>query len=164
MDEGPRTDGSLRRTTPPNSALDSRRPPRFFGNEVGALASPDLRAGGAHTAVLLGSAFSHRRTSRKGGGGVPQRRLRARLLGIERAAFVQGVEIDESGALVVSVRRTARELDRCGICGRRSPGFDLGDDRRRWRTLDVGTTFAYLEAGAPRSRPPGSHSGRPRST
>jgi transposase len=29
-------------------------------------------------------------------------------------------------------------------------GLDLGDGRRRWRTLDVGTTLTYLEAGAPR--------------
>jgi transposase len=29
-------------------------------------------------------------------------------------------------------------------------GFDLGDGRRRWRALDLGTTFAYVEAQAPR--------------
>lgn len=29
-------------------------------------------------------------------------------------------------------------------------GYDLGDGRRRWRALDFGTTFAYLEADAPR--------------
>jgi transposase len=28
--------------------------------------------------------------------------------------------------------------------------LDLGEDRRRWRTLDVGTTLTYLEAYAPR--------------
>jgi transposase len=38
------------------------------------------------------------------------------------------------------------------VCRRRSPGFDLGEGRRRWRTLDVGSTFAYLEADAPRVR------------
>jgi transposase len=54
------------------------------------------------------------------------------------------------GALVISVRPQARERDRCGICGRRSPGFDLGEGRRRWRTLDVASTLAYLEADAPR--------------
>ena len=31
-----------------------------------------------------------------------------------------------------------------------APGFDLGEGRRRWRALDLGTTFAYLEADAPR--------------
>ncbi len=29
-------------------------------------------------------------------------------------------------------------------------GFDLGAGRRRWRALDLGTTFAYVEADAPR--------------
>jgi transposase len=63
---------------------------------------------------------------------------------------VEDVRIDADGALIVSVRPKARELDRCGVCRRRSPGFDLGEGRRRWRTLDLGTTFAYLEANAPR--------------
>ena len=29
-------------------------------------------------------------------------------------------------------------------------GFDLGEGRRRWRTLDLGTTIAHLEADGPR--------------
>ena len=36
------------------------------------------------------------------------------------------------------------------MCRRRSPGFDLGQGRRRWRRLDVGTTVCFLEADAPR--------------
>jgi transposase len=36
------------------------------------------------------------------------------------------------------------------IVGGRCPGYDLGDGRRRWRALDLGTTFCYLEADAPR--------------
>ena len=51
---------------------------------------------------------------------------------------------------MVAVRPHYRELDRCGICGRRAPGFDLGEGRRRWRALTLGTTIAYLEADAPR--------------
>jgi transposase len=51
---------------------------------------------------------------------------------------------------VLAVRPSWRERDRCGICRRRSPGFDLGEGRRRWRALDLGTTLAYVEAGAPR--------------
>jgi transposase len=80
---------------------------------------------------------------------VRQRRVWARLLGIDRAV-VEDVQIDENEALIVSVRPKARELDRCGVCRRRSPGFDLGEGRRRWRMLDVGTTFCFLEADAPR--------------
>jgi hypothetical protein len=54
------------------------------------------------------------------------------------------------GAVVVAVRPNWRERDRCGICRRRSHGFDLGEGRRRWRALDLGTTFAYVGAEAPR--------------
>ena len=32
------------------------------------------------------------------------------------------------------------------------PGYDLGDGRRRWRALDLGTTKVFLEAAAPRVR------------
>lgn len=49
----------------------------------------------------------------------------------------------------MAARPNWRERDRCGICWRRSPGFDLGEGRRRWRALDL-TTFAYVEADAPR--------------
>jgi transposase len=51
---------------------------------------------------------------------------------------------------VVAVRPRWRERERCGVCRRRCPGFDLGEGRRRWRALDLGTTFAYVEANAPR--------------
>jgi transposase len=54
------------------------------------------------------------------------------------------------GEVVVAVRPAWRERDRCGICRRRSPGFDLGEGRRRWRALDLGTTLAFVEAAAPR--------------
>jgi transposase len=63
---------------------------------------------------------------------------------------VESVEIDSAGAVVISVRPEARERARCGVCRRRCPGFDLGEGRRRWRTLDVGTTLCFLEACAPR--------------
>jgi transposase len=71
---------------------------------------------------------------------------------LERAV-VEGVEHDESaGVVVVSVRPVARERRRCGRCGRRSPGYDLGEGRRRWRTLDLGMIRAFVEADAPRVR------------
>ena len=63
---------------------------------------------------------------------------------------MEDVELSDSGSLVVLVRPAARELDRCPHCRRRCPGYDLGEGRRRWRALDFGTTFAYLEADAPR--------------
>jgi transposase len=99
--------------------------------------------------VLLRFRLLTVRNQGKGGGGVRRRRVWARLLGIERAV-VENVEIDPDGALVVSVRPKARELDRCGVCRRRCAGFDLGEGRRRWRTLDIGTTLCFLQADAPR--------------
>jgi transposase len=76
-------------------------------------------------------------------------RVWARLLGLGRAV-VEDVVIGDEGEVVVAVRPVWRERDRCGVCRRRSPGFDLGEGRRRWRALDLGTTFAYVEAEAPR--------------
>jgi transposase len=76
-------------------------------------------------------------------------RVWARLLGLQRTV-VEDVRIGSEGEVIVSVRPSWRERDRCGECRRRSPGYDLGEGRRRWRGLDLGTTFAFLEADAPR--------------
>jgi transposase len=75
-----------------------------------------------------------------------------RACGLTRTV-VEGVDFDDDAqAIVVSVRPVARARGRCGLCGRRSPGYDLGDGRRRWRALDLGTTKVFLEADAPRVR------------
>ena len=77
-------------------------------------------------------------------------RVWKRLLGLRRAV-VEAVEFDQpAGALVVSVRPKARERDRCPHCRRRCAGYDWGEGRRRWRALDLATTFCFLEAEAPR--------------
>jgi transposase len=76
-------------------------------------------------------------------------RVWARLLGLRRTV-VEEVWIGDEGEVVVSARPVWRERDRCGICRRRSPGFDLGEGRRRWRALALGTTLAFIEAEAPR--------------
>ena len=76
-------------------------------------------------------------------------RVWARLLGLRRAV-VEDVRMGSEGEVIVSARPDWRERDRCGVCRRRSPGFDLGGGRRRWRALDLGTTFAFVEAQAPR--------------
>jgi transposase len=76
-------------------------------------------------------------------------RVWARLLGLA-GAVVEDVWISTEGEIVVVARPGWRERDRCGVCRRRSLGFDLGDGRRRWRALDLGTTLAYVEADAPR--------------
>ena len=76
-------------------------------------------------------------------------RVWARLLGL-RGAVVQDVTLGSEGEAVVSVRPSWRERGRCGVCRRRSPGYDSGEGRRRWRALDLGTTFVFVEADAPR--------------
>jgi transposase len=76
-------------------------------------------------------------------------RVWARLLGLQRAV-VEDVWIGAEGEVVLGARPNWRERDRCGVCRRRSPGFDLGEGRRRWRALDLGVTLAFVEADAPR--------------
>ena len=76
-------------------------------------------------------------------------RVWARLLGLQRAV-IEDVWIGDEGEVVVAARPSWRERDRCGVCRRRSPGFDLGEGRRRWRALDLGTTLAFVEGDAPR--------------
>jgi transposase len=78
-------------------------------------------------------------------------RVWARLLGLQRTV-VEDVTLGGEGHVIVSVRPNWRERDRCGICRRRCPGYDLGEGRRRWRALDLGTTVCFLEADAPRVR------------
>jgi len=76
------------------------------------------------------------------------------LLGVEKTV-VEEVEFDEdSELLVVHVRPRARARGRgrCGRCQRRSPAYDRGQGRRRWRALDLGTIQVLLEAEAPRVR------------
>lgn len=74
------------------------------------------------------------------------------LLGIEKTVL-ERVEFDEDvEVLVAHVRPTARQRGRCGQCRRRSPGYDAGPGRRRWRALDLGTIRAELEADTPRVR------------
>jgi transposase len=76
-------------------------------------------------------------------------RVWARLLGLQRAV-VEKVWIGDEAEIVVAARPAWRERDRCGVCRRRCPGFDLGGGRRRWRALDLATTLAFVEADAPR--------------
>jgi len=73
------------------------------------------------------------------------------LLGLQRVV-VEDVQIGSEDEIVVAVRPLWRERDRCGVCRRRCPGYDLGDGPRRWRALDLGATIAFVEALAPRVR------------
>ena len=70
-------------------------------------------------------------------------RVWARLLGLQRTV-VEDVRSGIEGEVIVSVRPSWRERDRCGVCRRRCPGYYLGEGRRRWRALDLATTFVLL--------------------
>jgi transposase len=77
--------------------------------------------------------------------------------GLVRVAgtVIERVEFDEADdVVVVHVRPARRARGRCGACRRRCGGYDSGQGRRRWRYLDMGTTQAFFEAGAPRVRCP----------
>ena len=71
-----------------------------------------------------------------------------KLLGIG-IAVLEDVRM-EGPDVIASVRLARRQRDRCGICRRRCPGYDAGEGRRRWRTLDFGAVRMFLEAQAPR--------------
>jgi transposase len=72
------------------------------------------------------------------------------VLGLTRSV-VEGIRFDdEADAVVVSVRPRKGARHRCGRCGRRSPRYDRGEGRRRWRGLDLGAVRVLLEADAPR--------------
>jgi transposase len=73
-----------------------------------------------------------------------------RLLGVQQTV-IEGVEFEAQGeTIVVQVRPRWDRRGRCGICRRRSPGYDQGEGRRRWRGLDLGTVQVFLEAQSPR--------------
>jgi transposase len=76
-------------------------------------------------------------------------RVWARLLGLRRTV-VEDVVTGCEGEVIIAVRPSWRERDRCGICRRRCGRYDLGEGRRRWRALDVASTLCFLEADAPR--------------
>ena len=76
----------------------------------------------------------------------------AQIGGVE-GGVVEGVSVEDE-VVVLHARRRARRRLRCGVCGRRSPGYDQGSGRRRWRALDLGTTQCFVEADAVRVRCP----------
>ena len=107
---------------------------------------------------MCNTPFPHRFWSCLGPGaseaenGVRDVSLWAALLGVKKTV-IERIEFDEDAEMLVAhVRPTSRARSRCGVCGRRCPCYDLGAGRRTWRTLDLGTIRAQLEADAPRVR------------
>jgi transposase len=80
---------------------------------------------------------------------VPGRSVWLRILGVVESVLESLVE-EPDGSVVAHVRPNRHHRQRCGICGRRSPAYDQGEGRRRWRGMDVGCTRFFLEAAAPR--------------
>jgi transposase len=76
-----------------------------------------------------------------------------RLCGLA-GAVVERIDMSADDVLVVHARPAAPQRSRCGVCGRRAPGYDRGEGRRRWRALDLGSVRAFVEAEAPRVRCP----------
>ena len=73
-----------------------------------------------------------------------------------RSVVLEAVEFDaEAHEIVATVRQRRNAPSRCGVCGRRSPGYDRGRSDggpRRWRGLDLGTVRVFLEAEMVRVR------------
>lgn len=79
------------------------------------------------------------------------KRVWARVLGVERGVIVERVVVDDDAdEITVACRVRQGRAGRCGECGRRCPGYDQGDGRRRWRALDAGTVRVFIAADAPR--------------
>ena len=78
--------------------------------------------------------------------------LWARLLGLVKVVVEDVVFDDDGECIVVAVRPRKATRRRCGRCGKRCPGYDQGEGRRRWRALDLGTVQAFLQADSPRVR------------
>ena len=80
-------------------------------------------------------------------------RLWARVTGVGNKGVVIGVEhrlVGGEEVIVVTMRLHSRRRPRCGRCNKRAGLYDPGDGRRRWRSLDAGTTKVFIEAAAPR--------------
>ena len=84
------------------------------------------------------------------------------MLAVESGTVIEGISWEENPGpdgepeitVIARVRPHRRRAGRCGICGRRCPGYDQGE-RRRWRALDLGAIRAELEGAAPRVSCPG---------
>jgi transposase len=72
-----------------------------------------------------------------------------------RRVVIESVDFDpDDEEIVATVRPRRNARRRCGVCGRRSPGYDRGRTTgpRRWRSLDMGTVQVFIEAEASRVR------------
>ena len=75
------------------------------------------------------------------------------LLGVKNI-HVESMEMETTNGkstLVIRARPYKREICRCGICGKKAPGYDQGRGIRRWRAPDIGEDVqVYVESDARR--------------
>jgi transposase len=91
-------------------------------------------------------------------------RVWARMPGAGSGTIIEGIGWEETPGrdgepemtVVARVRVHKRRAGRCGVCGRRCPGYDKCG-RRRWRAPDLGLIRAVLEGGDPRVSCPEHH-------
>lgn len=86
---------------------------------------------------------------------MPWKMIWKQLLGVGRDTVIEDIseELDADGEVVAMLARLRpRRWDqgRCPTCLQRCPWHDRGEGERRWRTLDLGTTKAFLVAVARR--------------
>ena len=62
----------------------------------------------------------------------------------------ESIETDAAGTINIIAHPDRKSQYRCGICGKKSPGYDNGNGTRKWRCLDTGDAKAYIVAKAPR--------------
>ncbi len=79
-----------------------------------------------------------------------------RLVKIDKIAIedISFEMANEEEYLVVRVRPLVRDTMRCPHCGKRCKGYDSYGKKRRWRSLDLGSTRVHIEAFAPRVKCP----------
>jgi transposase len=56
----------------------------------------------------------------------------------------------EGEQLIIKAKVPVKMERRCPVCGKKAKRYDAGRGRRRWRSLDMGTTKIFIEADAPR--------------
>jgi transposase len=71
--------------------------------------------------------------------------LNVNQIAIENIRFEKHEKM-ENETFIVTVRPTKGVQKLCGICLKRSPGYDKGTKGRLWRTLDLGTIKTYIES------------------
>ena len=72
------------------------------------------------------------------------------IIGVNQMV-VEDVDVETPETLIITVRTTKHDSSRCPICGNKCQGYDQGNGRRRWRSLDIGNSIkVYLESDSPR--------------